>query len=167
VAGSNNRQFGHISWISTVLIADFGPNRLRLSGGRGTIVVGDRRPIRSAGLKQQGATNMTYKSRNTYSVEEASRILGISRSHAYKVVGTGELPSISLGDRILIPKPAVDQLLSPTANPSRINKNSRNDNYPFEIEVERYREISGEYRRNRNTGPVTIDLNAKRQDREC
>ena len=102
--------------------------------------------------------------RNTYSVEEAARILGISRSHAYKVVTTGELPSITLGERILIPITALEQLLTPNNNQSRLSTNNRKILNLFDINATKYSKIAGEFRRNRNTGPVTIDVNTQRQE---
>ena len=45
---------------------------------------------------------MQNVTRLTYSIEEVSRILGISRSHAYKAVETGEIPSIVIGNRKLV-----------------------------------------------------------------
>ena len=41
--------------------------------------------------------------RLTMSVEEASEALGISRSLAYELVRRGELPSVRLGRRIVVP----------------------------------------------------------------
>jgi len=51
------------------------------------------------------------KGRRTLSVSEAARVLGISRAHAYDCVHSGELPSIRLGRRIVIPRTAVERLL--------------------------------------------------------
>lgn len=39
----------------------------------------------------------------TFTVEEAAKILGIGRRQAYEAVRTGEIPSLSIGRRILIP----------------------------------------------------------------
>lgn len=39
----------------------------------------------------------------TVSVEEAGRLLGISRGHAYAMAAAGELPTIRLGRRLLVP----------------------------------------------------------------
>lgn len=47
----------------------------------------------------------------TVSVEEASRILGISRGAAYLAVNNGTLPVIRIGKRLLIPKEAIERLL--------------------------------------------------------
>jgi len=55
--------------------------------------------------------------RLTISVEEAAKILGISRSFAYVLVARHELPSLKLGRRVVIPRRALDRLLEvePTA----------------------------------------------------
>ncbi|MCP4224125.1 MAG: helix-turn-helix domain-containing protein [Actinomycetia bacterium] len=47
----------------------------------------------------------------TISVTEAAKLLGIGRGTAYECVRTGELPSIKLGRRIVIPRRALDALL--------------------------------------------------------
>jgi excisionase family DNA binding protein len=49
--------------------------------------------------------------RRTLSVEEAGRILGISRGSAYALAKTGGIPTIRLGKRLLVPKAALDKLL--------------------------------------------------------
>jgi excisionase family DNA binding protein len=50
--------------------------------------------------------------RLTLTVEEAAEILGLSRAFAYEAVRRGEIPSIRIGRRILVPKAALDRLLS-------------------------------------------------------
>jgi excisionase family DNA binding protein len=50
-----------------------------------------------------------------WTVEEAGRLLGISRAHAYELVARGSLTHVRLGRRIVIPKRALDQLLDPTS----------------------------------------------------
>jgi excisionase family DNA binding protein len=47
----------------------------------------------------------------TYNVSEAANVLGIGRSSAYELVRTGQLASIHIGRRLLIPKRAVRQFL--------------------------------------------------------
>ncbi len=47
----------------------------------------------------------------TVSVEEAGRILGISRGAAYTHARDGSLPTIRLGKRLLVPKAALDKML--------------------------------------------------------
>jgi excisionase family DNA binding protein len=41
------------------------------------------------------------------SVAEAGRLLGVSRAFAYELAARGELPTIRLGRRILVPKAAL------------------------------------------------------------
>jgi excisionase family DNA binding protein len=47
----------------------------------------------------------------TMSVEEASEALGISRSLAYELVRRGEIPSLRLGRRIVVPVRALEELV--------------------------------------------------------
>jgi excisionase family DNA binding protein len=49
--------------------------------------------------------------RATYSVVEAGERLGISRGLAYKLAVSGELPTIRLGNRLLVPRHALDKLI--------------------------------------------------------
>ena len=42
----------------------------------------------------------------TMSVEEAGRLLGISRKSAYKAAASGELPTVRFGRRLLVPASA-------------------------------------------------------------
>lgn len=50
--------------------------------------------------------------RLTLTVEEAAAALGISRAFAYESVNRGDIPSIRIGRRILVPKAALDRMLS-------------------------------------------------------
>ncbi len=50
--------------------------------------------------------------RQTLSVEEAARILGIGRTSAYRAVARGELNHVRIGARILIPMAALERLLN-------------------------------------------------------
>lgn len=47
----------------------------------------------------------------TVTVPEAARKLGIGRNQAYEGVKSGQIPSIKIGKRILIPRAALDRLL--------------------------------------------------------
>ncbi len=49
--------------------------------------------------------------RLTYTVPEAAELLGVSRASAYNYVRSGEIPSLTLGGRIVIPRRALAQLL--------------------------------------------------------
>jgi excisionase family DNA binding protein len=50
--------------------------------------------------------------RRTYSVEEAAKILGVCRNSAYALAKSGELPTVRLGRRLLVPREALDRLLA-------------------------------------------------------
>jgi len=54
----------------------------------------------------------TQLERRTYTVEEAGRLLGLSRNTAYARATDGSLPTIRFGRRLLVPKAALDRLLS-------------------------------------------------------
>ncbi|WP_238273360.1 helix-turn-helix domain-containing protein [Methylobacterium cerastii] len=49
--------------------------------------------------------------RRTISVEEAGRRLGVSRNTAYEAAGRGEIPTIRIGRRMLVPVLAFERLL--------------------------------------------------------
>jgi excisionase family DNA binding protein len=46
-------------------------------------------------------------------VEEAGKLLGISRQSAYNAVKNGEIPTIKIGRRILVPRVQLDRMLNP------------------------------------------------------
>jgi excisionase family DNA binding protein len=50
----------------------------------------------------------------TYSVEEAARLLGVSRGVGYEAARRGQLPTIRLGRRLLVPKIALERMLGIT-----------------------------------------------------
>jgi excisionase family DNA binding protein len=49
--------------------------------------------------------------RLVFTVEEAAQLLGISRSFAYEAVQCGDIPSMRIGKRILVPKAALQRFL--------------------------------------------------------
>ncbi len=49
--------------------------------------------------------------RRTLRVEEAAALLGIGRSAAYEGVRSGQIPSIRIGKRVLVPRAALERLL--------------------------------------------------------
>jgi excisionase family DNA binding protein len=48
----------------------------------------------------------------TLTVEEAARMLGISRNSAFRAVQRGQLPSIRIGRRILVPRARLAALIA-------------------------------------------------------
>ena len=63
--------------------------------------------------------------RATLTVAEAARVLGIGRNLTYELVRRGELPSLKLGSRVVIPRVALERLLGeaqfPLLNGSKDN----------------------------------------------
>jgi excisionase family DNA binding protein len=51
------------------------------------------------------------RSRATVTVEEAARILGVGRGSAYEAARNGQIPTLRLGRRILVPVPALLKVL--------------------------------------------------------
>jgi excisionase family DNA binding protein len=49
--------------------------------------------------------------RITLTVEEAGALLGISRTLAYELVRRGEIPSLRLGRRVVVPVRALEAML--------------------------------------------------------
>jgi excisionase family DNA binding protein len=56
--------------------------------------------------------------RLTLTVEEAAATLGISRASAYEAARRGDIPSIRIGKRILVPRSQLDRLLNPEQSPT-------------------------------------------------
>ncbi len=50
--------------------------------------------------------------KKTLTVPEAAEVLGIGRAAAYEAARTGEIPTIKIGKRILVPLVALERLLS-------------------------------------------------------
>jgi excisionase family DNA binding protein len=60
----------------------------------------------------EGHAVQPERERLVWTVEEAGRMLGISRAHAYELVARGELPHLRLGRRVVVPKHAIELLLA-------------------------------------------------------
>jgi excisionase family DNA binding protein len=50
--------------------------------------------------------------RQTYTIEEAAKIVGICRALAYR---KGVLPTVKIGGRLLVPRQALERMLAKTA----------------------------------------------------
>ncbi len=72
--------------------------------------------LRTASLPFKAPT----EDRLVYTVGEAAALLGISRSFAYEAAAKGDIPTIHIGRRILVPKAALEKLLTsgPTTSAS-------------------------------------------------
>lgn len=56
----------------------------------------------------------------TVSVDEAARLLGISRGLAYEAARRGELPTLRLGRRLLVPRARLLELLGETGESKEV-----------------------------------------------
>jgi excisionase family DNA binding protein len=53
----------------------------------------------------------------TLTIEQAGQLLGISRRSAYRAAATGQIPTLRLGRRLLVPTPRLLQLLGSVPEP--------------------------------------------------
>jgi len=49
--------------------------------------------------------------RQTYTIEETARILGIGRNTAYTAAASGAIEAIKIGKRLLVPKATIERML--------------------------------------------------------
>lgn len=62
--------------------------------------------------KTTANSDASQKVRRTRTVDEAAQILGISRASAYACAKSGDLPTIRMGNRLLVPETALEKLLT-------------------------------------------------------
>lgn len=60
---------------------------------------------------------MTDNIRRTLTVKEAARQLGIGKNQAYAAARNGEIPTIRIGGRLLVPRAAFERLLAGQKDP--------------------------------------------------
>jgi excisionase family DNA binding protein len=75
-------------------------------------------PIQQASARKkirEKYAKLTREERKTLSVAEAGRLLGISRGSAYAYAEAGLLPTLRLGNRLLILKAPFEKMLEGTA----------------------------------------------------
>lgn len=68
-------------------------------------------PARGALVDTLRAALGEHADRATLTVEETAELLGLGRTATYEAVRRDELPSITLGRRVLVPVPALARLL--------------------------------------------------------
>ena len=61
--------------------------------------------------RQSADAHAATLARLTLTVEEAAEVLGVSRDIAYRAIETGQIPSLRLGRRIVIPTAKLLDLL--------------------------------------------------------
>jgi len=50
--------------------------------------------------------------RLTYTIPQAGLLLGIGRNQAYEAAKRGDIPTITIGKRLLVPKAALERMLA-------------------------------------------------------
>lgn len=55
---------------------------------------------------------MTVTEQQTLTVNEVAKILGLSRAGTYRAIESGEIPSIKIGNRILVATQAIEDMLA-------------------------------------------------------
>jgi excisionase family DNA binding protein len=55
--------------------------------------------------------NGKVSGRETLSVEEAAKILGIGRNSCYAAVKSGAIPSLKIGGRLLVPRAGIERMI--------------------------------------------------------
>jgi hypothetical protein len=53
-----------------------------------------------------------WNARDSFTVEEAAIILGLSRASAFAAAGRGDIPTIRIGRRLIVPRHALARLLA-------------------------------------------------------
>ena len=57
----------------------------------------------------------------TLSVEEAGKLLGVSRQVAYRLIHRPDFPTIQIGRRVLIPKKQLEEWMDRQVNSAEVN----------------------------------------------
>jgi excisionase family DNA binding protein len=63
---------------------------------------------------------MVTEEKLVYTIPEVSALLGISHIHGYLMAKRGEIPTIRLGRRIVVPKVALEKLLDCAGNDNKV-----------------------------------------------
>lgn len=108
------------SWADQVIGAAVLTNRTDNMGvsARGTTECQPRDSVPAMGrteiADQSGSDDIEVLSASGkygYSVEETAKLLGVSRNSAYEAVRAGQIPSIRIGRRLIIPRMALERML--------------------------------------------------------
>ena len=59
--------------------------------------------------------------KQTYSIKEATEVLGIGKTKMYELANSGEIPVIKIGSRTLISKKVIDNLVNPEPNLQKVD----------------------------------------------
>ena len=71
---------------------------------------------RAIAAETEGEQMQSKSSRRTTTIVEAAKVLGVGRNQAYEAARRrGEIPTIRIGKRLLVPLAALERLLQETA----------------------------------------------------
>ena len=63
-------------------------------------------------MRQDNQVQEARARRQTLTIEEAARVLGIGRNSAYEAARRGEIPTIKIGRQLVAPRAALDRILA-------------------------------------------------------
>jgi hypothetical protein len=69
----------------------------------------DERSGRSG--ERRGVLGAQWDGRDAFSVEEAGKILGLSRASSFAAANRGDIPTIRIGKRLIVPRRGLEKLL--------------------------------------------------------
>jgi excisionase family DNA binding protein len=75
--------------------------------------------VTSTGLgnRRRGILGPQWGDRDVFTLEEVSQILGLSRPATYTAVKKGEITTVKLGSRLIVPRCRLERLLEGTLEP--------------------------------------------------
>lgn len=84
----------------------------RLGSHLGNLVASGRVSVSVTNKHQTAALTTQRHASLTVTVPEAARLLGIGRNSAYLAAKSGQLPTIRIGHRVLVPRAALESMVS-------------------------------------------------------
>src|SRR6266446_5181769 len=72
--------------------------------------LGDEERLGEQG-ERRGVLSSQWDSRDAFTVEETGKILGISRASTFAAANRGDIPTIRIGKRLIVPRRALEKLL--------------------------------------------------------
>jgi excisionase family DNA binding protein len=108
---------GHFDLNIPLMTATSNPSTLVFPDRGATSERGDPAPVGSAFHPRPEPDRVD---RLTLSVTEAAEMIGISRALAYDLVARGELPSVRLGHRVVVPKASLLAMFGASADTASV-----------------------------------------------
>jgi Helix-turn-helix domain len=73
--------------------------------------LGDEERRGEQGGERRGVLSSQWDGRDAFTVEEAGKILGISRASAFAAANRGDIPTIRIGKRLIVPRRGLERML--------------------------------------------------------